>query len=78
VDSQDFVMHILDEVFSQDMVHIDDLPLLGDAQVALGILFSCVTSRPSYLTWIVPPSFLPSYLFWQILTKELCRYMGTS
>jgi hypothetical protein len=34
----DFVTQFLDEVLSQDMVHIDDLPFLGDAQVALGIL----------------------------------------
>jgi hypothetical protein len=33
-----FVMHFLDEVLSQDVMHIDDLPILGDAQVALGIL----------------------------------------
>jgi hypothetical protein len=32
----------LDEVLSQDMAHIDDLPILGDIQVTLGILFSCV------------------------------------
>jgi hypothetical protein len=31
MDFQNFVTHLLDEVFSQDMVHIDDLPLLGDA-----------------------------------------------
>jgi hypothetical protein len=35
-------MYFLDEALSQDMVHINDLPLLGDAQVALCILFSCV------------------------------------
>jgi hypothetical protein len=26
-----FTMYILDEVLSQDMVHITDLPFLGDA-----------------------------------------------
>jgi hypothetical protein len=57
VGSHDF----LDEALSHNVAHIDDLPLLGDAQVALGILFSCVTRRPSYLTWTVPP-FL-SFLF---------------
>ncbi len=36
------------------MVHIDDLPLLANAQVVLGILFSCVAHQPSYLTQIVP------------------------
>jgi hypothetical protein len=43
VGSQDFATHLLDEVLSQDMVHVDDLPLLGDTHVALGIFFSCVT-----------------------------------
>jgi hypothetical protein len=36
-----FVMHFLDESLFQDMVHIDDFPLLGNAQVALVILSSC-------------------------------------
>jgi hypothetical protein len=30
------------------MAHIDDLPLLGDAQVALGILSSCVAHWTSH------------------------------
>jgi hypothetical protein len=35
----------LDEVLSQDMAHIDDLPLLGDAHVALGnFFFMCSSS----------------------------------
>jgi hypothetical protein len=65
VGSQDFVTHFLDEVLSQDVVHINDLPFLGDAHVALGILSSYVIRRPSDLTWIVPPfsflCFLPSF-----------------
>jgi len=36
-------MHFLDEALSQNMAHIDDLPLLGDAHVALSILSSFVT-----------------------------------
>jgi len=48
--SQDFVTHFLDEVLFQNMMHIDDFLLLGDAQVALGILFSCVICQPFYLT----------------------------
>jgi len=40
--SQDFATHFLDEVLSQNMVRVDDLPLLGDTQVTLCILFSCV------------------------------------
>jgi hypothetical protein len=39
---QDFATHFLDENLSHDVAHIDDLSLLGDAQVALGILSSCV------------------------------------
>jgi hypothetical protein len=31
VSSQNSTTHFLDEVLFQDMVHIDDLPLLGDA-----------------------------------------------
>ncbi len=53
-------MHFLDELLSQDVAHINDLPLLGNAQVALGILSSCVIRRPSYFTWTLPPS---SFLF---------------
>ncbi len=40
--SQDFSTHFLDEVLSQDVVHIDDLPFLGNIQVILDILSSCV------------------------------------
>jgi hypothetical protein len=39
---QGFVTHFLDEVLSQDVVHINDLLFLGDTKVALGILPSCV------------------------------------
>jgi hypothetical protein len=28
---QEFVTHFLDEVIFEDVVHIDDIPLLGDA-----------------------------------------------
>jgi hypothetical protein len=38
------------------MVHIDVILLLGDAQVVLGILFSCVVHRPFYLTCIISSS----------------------
>jgi len=54
VSSQNFATHFLDQVLSYDMMHINDLPLLGNAQVDLGILFSCVTRRPSYLTRTIP------------------------
>ncbi len=43
------------------MVHINDLPLLGDTQVALGILSSC---WPSYFIWTL----FPSYFFLSLLT----------
>jgi hypothetical protein len=42
VGSQDFATHFWDEALFQDVVHIDDLPFLKNAKVALGILFSCV------------------------------------
>jgi hypothetical protein len=45
---QGFVTHFLDEVLSQDMVHINDFLLLRDTQVALGILSSCVVRQPPY------------------------------
>jgi hypothetical protein len=46
--SQYFVTHFLDEALSQDVAYIDDLLFLGDTQITLGILSSCVTYRPSY------------------------------
>jgi hypothetical protein len=53
---QNFVTHFLNEALFQDMVHIDDLPLLGNTHV--GILSLCATHQPFFLTQIVPPSFL--------------------
>jgi hypothetical protein len=50
MDSQDFVTHFLDETLSQNVVHIDDFPFLGNAKVALSILSSCITRQPFYLT----------------------------
>jgi hypothetical protein len=43
------------------MVHIDDILFLGDAQVALDILSSCVIHQPSYPTWTI-------YLFFSFLS----------
>jgi len=40
VSYQNFATHFLDEVLFQDMVHIDDLPLLGNTQV----VFICSSS----------------------------------
>jgi len=62
MDSQDFATHFLDEILSQNVVHIDDFPLLGNAQVVLGILSSCITRQPFYLTWTIPPYFVLSFL----------------
>jgi hypothetical protein len=42
--------HFLDEALFQDVMHVDNLPLLGNAHIVLGILFSCVVCRPSYFT----------------------------
>jgi len=59
VGSHDFATHFLDEFLSQNVAHIDDILLLGNAQVVLNILSLCVVHRPSYLTWtILPSSFL--------------------
>jgi hypothetical protein len=52
---KNFATHFLDEVLFQDMAHIDDFPLLGNAHVVLGILFSCVVHRPFYVTRIILP-----------------------
>jgi hypothetical protein len=38
------------------VVHIDDLSFLGNAQVALSILSSCVIRLPFYFTQTIPPS----------------------
>jgi hypothetical protein len=40
------------------VAHIDDFPLLGDPQVVLGILSSCVAHWPFYSTWTNFFSFL--------------------
>jgi hypothetical protein len=39
---EDFIMHSLDEFLFQNMAHINDIPFLGNAQVVLGSLSSCV------------------------------------
>ncbi len=59
--SHDFAMHFLDEALFQDMVHINDLPFLGGAHVALGIFLSCVDCQPSHFTQTTLPFF--SFLF---------------
>jgi len=42
---QNFATHFLDKVLSHDVAHINDLPLLGNAHIVLGILSSCVATR---------------------------------
>jgi hypothetical protein len=39
---QDFSVHFLDEALYQNVAHVNNLPLLGNTLVALGILPSCV------------------------------------
>jgi len=63
---QDFAMHFLDEALFQDVVHINDFSILGDAHVTLCILFSCVARQPFNLTRTFF-FFLPIF-FWQVLT----------
>jgi hypothetical protein len=69
-------MHFLDEALSLEVAHIDDLLLLGHAQVGLGILSSCVVRRPFYLTWAVP-FFFPSYFLKHVSIGKLCKFVGT-
>ncbi len=57
------------------MAHMDDLFLLGDVQVVLGILFLCMTHRPSHLTQTIPSSSFMSIR--QVLMGELCKYVET-
>jgi hypothetical protein len=59
VGSQDFAMHFLDEVLFYNMAHIDDLPLLRDVQVTLGILSSCSLST---FLFHMDNFFFPSFL----------------
>jgi hypothetical protein len=58
------------------MVHIDDLPFLGDTQISLGILFSCVVCQFSYLTRTILPSF--SFLFLLVGYACMWRHYGFS
>jgi hypothetical protein len=71
VGSQDFAMYFWDEVLSQDMAHIDDLPLMGDTHVTVGILSSCVACRPFNLTWTI----LSYFSFMSLLTNFDKRIM---
>ncbi len=40
----------LDKALFQYVIHIDDFLMLGDIQVVLGILCSCVAHQPFYFT----------------------------
>ncbi len=74
---QDFVMHLLDEVLFQDLVHINDFLFLGNTQVALNILFEHV-SLIDLLFSFKYFLFLPlSCFIWQVLTREFCKYVET-
>jgi hypothetical protein len=52
-------------------VHINDLPLLGDIYIVLGILSSCVIHEPFNLTRTI----LPSSSFLSLLTSFNKRIM---
>jgi hypothetical protein len=66
-------MHFLDEVLFQDMLYINDLPLLGNSHVVLGILSSCVACRPSYFTQIVlPSSFMYFLVSFDMRVMQVC------
>jgi len=54
--------HFFNEVLSQEVAHIDDLPLFENTQVALGILSLCVIHEPSYFTQTILPFSFPSFL----------------
>jgi hypothetical protein len=70
---QDFVTHFLDEALFQNEVHIDIFPPLGNIQVVLGFLFSCVIRQFSYLTQIVLPFSLLSLM---VGFNNKCKYVG--
>ncbi len=55
-------------------MHIDDLLLLKNAQVALGILSSYVIHQPSYFTWTIPPFF---FFLQRVLTRKFYKYVET-
>jgi hypothetical protein len=52
------VTYFLDGALFQDVAHIDNLPFLGNSQVTLGILSSCVNRQPYLIRTILPFSFL--------------------
>jgi len=66
------VTHFLDGVLFQDVAHIDDLPFLGNSQVTLGILSSCVNRQPYFIRTIPFFSFL---FFFGEFQQESCASM---
>ncbi len=66
---QNFATHFLDESLSQEVAHVDDLPLLGDAHVVLGILFLCVARRP-FLSHMDNTSFFFFLVFFNKFQQE--------
>ncbi len=67
----DFTMHFLDEVLFQDMTHIDDIFFLGDPKVAFICGSLTFLSHTDGIFFLFPP------VFWQVSTRELCRYVRT-
>jgi hypothetical protein len=72
---QDFATHFLDEVLFQDMAHINNLSFLGDTQVTLGILSSCVV-QSTFLSHTDNISFF-LFFFYQVSIRKLCKYVRT-
>jgi hypothetical protein len=72
--SEDFVTHFLDEALFQDVVHIDDIFILRNTQIASGILSSCVTNRPFYLIRTILLSFFFRVFFGEF---QQYSYVGT-
>jgi hypothetical protein len=70
---EDFTTHFLNEDLFQDMAHINDIPLLGDIEVVLGILSSCVACRPFYFKWITPlSSFVYFLVSFDMKVMQVC------
>jgi hypothetical protein len=70
---QDFTTHFLDEALFLHMAHINDLRILRDAQVGLGILSSCVIHRPfNFTRTILNFSFLFILVGFNKRVMEIC------
>ncbi len=50
-----FMSSFIKETMLEDVRHVDLLPIMGDVQVAFGIITHCFMQWPSYLLWCTPP-----------------------